>query len=179
MLLVRPPIEPTVTRFVRGSDRPGNTATGTFSVTVVDTTAPVLTLPADMTVEATGAGGATVTYTASALDAVDGPITPSCSPVSGTVFALGTTVVSCTATDAAGNTASGTFSVTVVDTTAPPSPTPSPAPPGTSNPSPTSPPVGSELPDTAVPLSGRTSHAAIWLLLLVVALTCWRLSESR
>lgn len=128
------------------------TRTGTLAVsaTVVDCDPPVLTLPADMTVEATGAGGATVTYTASASDAVDGPITPSCSPASGSLFALGSTVVTCSATDAAGNTATGTFSVTVVDTTAPPVSSSSPAPtPPDATPSRSSGPTGGSVPDTA------------------------------
>jgi hypothetical protein len=130
------------------------TRTGNLTVnaTVVDCDPPVLTLPADMTVEATGAAGATVTYTASAVDAVDGPITPSCAPGSGSVFALGTTVVSCSATDAAGNTATGTFSVTVVASAEPPAPPPSPSPtptPAVPTPTPASQPVGGSLPDTA------------------------------
>jgi hypothetical protein len=40
-----------------------------------------------------------------------------CLPVSGTFFGLGTTTVTCTATDGAGNTASATFTVTVIPTT--------------------------------------------------------------
>ena len=47
-------------------------STGSFSVTVQDTTSPALTLPADITVEATGPSGATVTYPATATDIVDG-----------------------------------------------------------------------------------------------------------
>jgi hypothetical protein len=54
-----------------------------------------------------------VTYTATATDDVDGPITPTCTPASGTTFAPGTTTVTCTATDAAGNTATASFTVTI------------------------------------------------------------------
>ena len=100
------------------TDAAGNTSNGSFTVTVVDTTAPTLTLPADIVAEATGATGATVGYSATAVDTVDGNISPLCSPASG-VFPLGTTTVSCTATDVAGNTAGGSFTVTVRDTTAP------------------------------------------------------------
>jgi Tol biopolymer transport system component len=79
----------------------------------LDTTAPELKVPADLTVDATSPNGATVSYSASATDDVDPTPTVECSPASGSVFPIGTTVVSCTATDDAGNSASGTFNVTV------------------------------------------------------------------
>lgn len=101
------------------TDAHGNTGTATFTVTVRDTTAPALTVPADSTTEATGPDGTAVSFSASALDLVDGAVAPACSKASGATFALGTTTVTCTATDARGNAASGSFTVTVVDTTAP------------------------------------------------------------
>jgi hypothetical protein len=101
------------------TDAHGNTAGGSFNVIVQDTTAPTLTLPADQTAEATGPSGATVTFSATASDLVDGATTVTCSPVSGSTFALGNTTVNCTSTDLAGNTAAGSFTVHVVDTTAP------------------------------------------------------------
>ncbi|MGY6274995.1 CARDB domain-containing protein [Methylomonas sp. MgM2] len=84
-----------------------------------DNTPPVLSLPADIIAEATGPDGAIVTFSATANDVVDGPITPTCMPVSGDMFALGSTNVSCSATDKAGNTANGSFNVTVRDTMSP------------------------------------------------------------
>jgi hypothetical protein len=84
-----------------------------------DETPPDLTLPADQTVEATGPAGAVVTFSATAFDALNGAVTVTCAPESGSPFALGTTTVACTATDSDGNTASGRFMVTVRDTTAP------------------------------------------------------------
>jgi hypothetical protein len=84
-----------------------------FEATVPDTTAPVLTLPADFTVQGASPAGATVMYPVSALDAVDGPVAAVCSNPSGSVFPLGTTVVTCTATDVAGNAAPGSFVVTI------------------------------------------------------------------
>ena len=48
-----------------------------------------------------------------ATDNVDGPITPVCTPASGSLFDWGNTPVTCTATDAAGNSISVTFDVLV------------------------------------------------------------------
>jgi alpha-tubulin suppressor-like RCC1 family protein len=103
------------------TDSAGNAAEGSFSVIVTpgDFEAPVLSLPADTSAEATGPTGSVVTWTASATDAVDGPVPVTCSTSSGSTFGLGSTGVTCTATDAAGNTATGSFTVTVEDTTAP------------------------------------------------------------
>ena len=92
----------------------------TFDVTVVDTTAPAIDAHDPVTAEATSADGATVTYTSpGTLDLVDGPGTASCTPASGTTFALGKVSVQCTATDAHDNTSHSSFDVTVVDTTPP------------------------------------------------------------
>ncbi len=74
--------------------------------------APVLTLPANITAEATSASGAAVSFIVTATDAVDPSPTVLCSPASGATFGLGTTTVSCTATDASLNSSSGTFTVT-------------------------------------------------------------------
>ena len=101
------------------SDEAGNNATGSFSVTVtpfvppVDTETPVLSLPADITVVASSAAGAVVTFAATAFDAVSGTRAVTCTPTSGSVFAVGSTDVECSATDEAGNTAVGNFLVTV------------------------------------------------------------------
>lgn len=108
------------------TDAHSNTGQASFTVTVtlaavVDTTPPVLTLPSDFAVTTESASGKNVSYTASATDNLDGPITPTCSPTSGSLFPVGDTTVSCSATDAHSNTASGSFKVTVnlVDTTPP------------------------------------------------------------
>ena len=101
-------------------DEAGNNAEpGTFSVTVQDTTAPKLTVPTDMSTTATGADGAKVTYTATATDAVDTDPTVTCTPASGSTFPVGTTTVSCTASDDSGNTSpAATFKVSVTLTMA-------------------------------------------------------------
>ena len=91
----------------------------TVTVSGADTVAPVITVPSPITLPATGASGAVATFTASALDAIDGTVAVTCVPASGSTFPLGTTTVTCTAKDAANNTATGTFTVTVEDKTAP------------------------------------------------------------
>ncbi len=108
----------TTTVTVTAKDAAGNTSTGTFTVKVQDTTAPVITAPANQTLEATSAAGAVATFAGSATDAV-GVTSLTYSPASGTTFALGTTTVTVTARDAAGNTSTATFTITVRDTTAP------------------------------------------------------------
>jgi hypothetical protein len=106
-----------------------SSGSGSAQVVVQDTTPPTLTLPSNVTVDATGP--TVVNYTeATANDAVSGPITPTCSKHSGDTFPLGTTTVSCTAKDSSGNTASGSFTVTVhlIDNEAPTLTVPNPGP---------------------------------------------------
>ena len=103
----------TTTVHCSATDDAGNTTSGSFTVTVRDTAAPVVTVPANVNLTATGANGAPATYAATASDLVTGPIAPACTPASGSTFLPGTTTVTCTATDGAGNVASKTFTVTV------------------------------------------------------------------
>ncbi len=86
--------------------------------TVGDTEPPTVTVPANMSVEATSSAGANVTYVASATDN-QGQASVACSHPSGSNFPLGTTTVTCTATDSSSNTAQAAFTVTVRDRTAP------------------------------------------------------------
>jgi hypothetical protein len=111
------------------TDSAGATASGSFGVTVVDTTAPALQgVPADISVVAADPSGAVATFAApTAADVVDPAPVVACAPVSGSLFALGTTTVGCTATDASGNAATATFTVTV-DAPPPPAPPPPPVP---------------------------------------------------
>jgi hypothetical protein len=112
--------EGTHTVEVRAVDQAGNadTASRTWRI---DATPPALRLPAAPTVEANGPAGASISFQASATDR-GAPVPPSgvaCAPRSGSTFPLGATTVSCTATDDAGNAASGSFVATVRDTTPP------------------------------------------------------------
>jgi hypothetical protein len=83
----------------------------------VENTAPVLTLPSDITAEATSGAGAVVDFTVMASDAEDGDLSASvtCSHASGSTFPLGETTVTCSGDE----TAQGSFKVIVQDTTAP------------------------------------------------------------
>ena len=108
----------TTTVVCQASDLSGNPASGTFTVTVRDILPPVLTLPAPIRVDATGdTGGSVVTFVATSTDDnrafPNPPVT--CTPGSGSTFAIGTATVDCTATDASGNVATGSFTVEVVD----------------------------------------------------------------
>ncbi len=104
---------------VTAMDRAGNSATGTFNVTVQDTTAPVLAVPGNVIAEAASGVGAIVNYPAATATDPVGVTALTYSQASGSAFAIGTTTVTVTATDQAGNSATGTFSVAVQDTTPP------------------------------------------------------------
>lgn len=110
-----------------------------------DRTAPALHLPEDITVRAADDRGALVPYSVRAVDGVDGIVSATCRPASGSRFRVGTTSVRCSARDRAANVASGGFEVRV---TAPPdpteSPTPSPETPAPEAPGPDSTPPGGE-----------------------------------
>ena len=54
---------------------------------------------------------------ATAVDATGVSLTVACAPLSGSTFALGSTTVTCSATDDTGLTGTATFTVKVVDTT--------------------------------------------------------------
>jgi choice-of-anchor A domain-containing protein len=104
-------------------DGNGNISTQTQSVEVVwspDVVAPQLTVPANITSSNdNGICGAVVNFAATATDNRPGTVTITYSQDPGTVFAVGTTIVTVTATDEAGNIATGDFTVTVNDTEVP------------------------------------------------------------
>ena len=91
--------------------------TCSFTVTVNDTQPPTITCPANVTTVAAQtcplATSGMVTFPPpTASDNCPG-VTAACVPPSGSTFPVGTTTVTCTATDASGNTASCSFSVTL------------------------------------------------------------------
>ena len=89
-------------------------------LTITDTTPPSLTLPANITGQALSPAGLVVSYVATASDLLDGAVGVTCAPISGAVFAVGATTVRCSSSDAHGNTAQGSFTVTVAGDTAAP-----------------------------------------------------------
>jgi hypothetical protein len=100
-----------------------NTGTGTFNVIVADTTSPLVNVPAAKKLEANGPSGSTSNF-AGEIGASDlgEPLSPgqiSCAPASGSTFSLGTTTVTCTATDPRGNKGTGAFTISVSDNTPP------------------------------------------------------------
>jgi hypothetical protein len=93
-----------------GTDR------SSFAVFVADTTPPVLSTVSDIETTAADTSGATVMCAAvTARDLVDKNVAVTCSPQSGSVFAIGTTTVTCAARDNAGNKATQSFNVTVTE----------------------------------------------------------------
>jgi hypothetical protein len=85
-----------------------------------DVTPPIVATPPPIIAEATGPSGAVVSFALpQARDdvAVVGGV--ACTPPSGSLFPLGSTSVTCAASDAAGNIGTTSFQVRVVDTTPP------------------------------------------------------------
>jgi len=101
------------------TDSAGNTGSDSFMVTFVstpDTTPPVVITSGDMTINAGTDDYVTLEYFVKAIDEVDGLMTPRCDVGSGTVISVVSVeqlLVTCTATDSAGNTGSGNLMVTI------------------------------------------------------------------
>ena len=96
-------------------DSAGNSAEGSFLVAVLDNESPQIACPANilLTKDAGQASRSNVTFTANATDNCT-VTNVACVPPSGATFPLGTNLVTCTARDAAGLSASCGFRVVVV-----------------------------------------------------------------
>ena len=114
-------------------DAAGNKGTDSFTVTVnlvcgegtileggicvpivpEDILAPVLHLPKNTMVETSSNDGMSIPFRVTATDNVKVVSGPSCNYSSGNNFGIGSTVVTCTAFDAAGNKGTDSFTVTV------------------------------------------------------------------
>jgi regulation of enolase protein 1 (concanavalin A-like superfamily) len=105
---------------VTADDGNGGTCSTNITVTVVDNTTPTANCPSPPTLSnSTGQCGTNVSFTIPAPDDNCPGATSSVSHASGSFFNVGTTVVTVTAVDAAGNTDQCTFNVVVNDTEAP------------------------------------------------------------
>jgi hypothetical protein len=107
----------TTTETYTVTDASGNSASCSFDVTVNDTENPTITCPANITTNTDpGVCGAVVTYNITSSDNCPGEaINQTAGLTSGSVFPIGTTTNTFVVTDAAGNKASCSFDVTVVD----------------------------------------------------------------
>ena len=107
----------TMTVTYQASDSAGNIGAASFNVTIRDAEAPVVTLPADITLNAdSGQDYAVVSYGEPiATDNVGVALGPTlvAGLYSGSQFPVGTTSVTYEASDASGNTGIGSFVVTV------------------------------------------------------------------
>ena len=110
----------TTTLTYEATDAAGNTGSCSVNITIDDNQNPTASCPSNITQNQTaGQCGATVNFTIPpATDNCPG-VTTAASPASGSFFSAGTTQVTVTATDNAGNTSTCTFDVTINDTEAP------------------------------------------------------------
>ena len=99
----------------KATDAAGNFSTSSQSIIVLDIEAPVWAASSQSVIQvnATSPNGASVSYDLHVTDNV-GVTSVSCQPASGSVFAIGSTAVECSAADAAGNSAGKSFSVNVI-----------------------------------------------------------------
>ncbi|MFV8337325.1 HYR domain-containing protein, partial [Flavobacterium sp. RSP29] len=104
---------------ITASNGCGSNATSTFTVTVADNIKPtIVALPSDISVNNNaGVCGATVYWTAptSADNCAGSTIAQTAGAASGTVFPIGVSTITYTATDAALNTYAASFTITVTD----------------------------------------------------------------
>ena len=144
---------------VNGLDQRGMPRPAACDIGAYEAQPPTIAAHANVTAAVSPAAPLAVTYTPPAgTDEQGGSAAVACLPASGSSFAVGSTTVTCTATDAVGHTASGTFQVivTAVAAPAPPSPTP------TATPKP--------LPNAAMPSSGTDGSPAVLSIFGLVAL---------
>ena len=99
------------------TDSHGNVGTATQTVRITDTTAPLVTVPPDITLEATGPTTEATLGDGTATDIVDGALTP-LPDITGP-FTVGVHTITWAIDDIAGNTGTATQKVTITDTTPP------------------------------------------------------------
>ncbi len=82
---------------------------------VPDRVAPIVSVPDDITMDATSSDGTISSFSVSAFDEIDGNVAVTCTPNSGSIFQEGLTEISCYAHDSADNLGSNTFLITVLE----------------------------------------------------------------
>jgi hypothetical protein len=86
----------------------------TYTVTATRIAEPTVTIPASpVVVQTTSASGAVATFSVTAHDGLGHALVPIVTPASGTLFPVGNTTVSATATDTYGGSTTRTFTVRV------------------------------------------------------------------
>lgn len=110
----------TTTITLTATDATGNTTSCTFTLTKIDNIAPTITCPATQTVPGNASCQGTLgNYTGMAVTSDNcSAVTVTQSPAAGTLIS-GSQVVTLTATDASGNASNCTFTVNVIDNSAP------------------------------------------------------------
>jgi len=106
-----------ITRTFTATDASGNHTSATQTITVIDDTPPTISCPANIVAYLPLHSTATsmaVTFPAPTASDNCGSVNVVSSAASGSVFPVGTTTITSTATDAVGNQASCTFTVTVL-----------------------------------------------------------------
>jgi len=103
------------------TDTNGNVATGSFNVTVIDESSPtVLSCPENIDVNSNDGCSAPVSWAVPVFeDACDSDLTITSTHAPGASFNVGTTIVTYTARDDAGNQVNCSFSISVFDNTSP------------------------------------------------------------
>ena len=95
-------------------DDSGNSTSQIQRVVIAETDPPAVVCPSNIIVNATSAAGATVTFSLPPGSNPCSDVTVVCVPASGSVFAVGTNTVTCTASDPHGHQSQCTFSVIVL-----------------------------------------------------------------
>ncbi|MBI3866999.1 MAG: HYR domain-containing protein [Verrucomicrobia bacterium] len=98
----------------KATDKSGNSEICTQSISLIDTEPPEILYQSNVVVRTTVLGAASVDFLVMAQDTCDASPKLICDPPSGSLFPLGTNLVTCTAIDACGNSSHVSFTVAVV-----------------------------------------------------------------
>ena len=149
---------------VNGIDQRAKPRPAACDIGAYEAQPPSVAAHANVSVAVSPPAPTSVTYTLPAATDEQGGVLPvDCNPPSGSTFAVGTTTVTCTATDAVGHTDSGTFAVIVSAIAAPSPPAPSL-------------PNGATISGTTAAPDGRWVPALFVVFVLFSLIGLWRVS---